>query len=386
MMTSAAGYSNSSPLSVSSNGMTVGTGILWASSPYSGDANRGIVPGILRAFDAADLSAELWDSKMNANRDDVGNYAKFVPPTIANGKVYLATFSNQLLVYGLLNSAAIADFSIAATAFSPASISSGASATSTVTITPSNGLTGTINFSPTSCTGLPAGATCSFNPSSITLGSAPVASTLTIATTGVTPAGTFDVNISATSGAISHTTTVTLITVPPSQISGFSLGVSPNSASVNSGSSARYTISAVPQNGFAGVLSLTCSVPSNAKLGCSFNPTSITPGVTSTLTVTSTASTVTLLVPNKTKLLLAYALSLAFLLVTFVRSEAHSRRVGRYLVLIVMIALVTGCGGGSSSTPSTGGAPGTPVGNYNVVVTGTSGSLTQSVNVALTVQ
>ena len=33
--------------------------------------------------------------------DAVGNYAKFSCPTIANGKVYLATFSNKLMVYGL---------------------------------------------------------------------------------------------------------------------------------------------------------------------------------------------------------------------------------------------------------------------------------------------
>jgi len=39
---------------------------------------------------------------MNEARDDMGNFAKFCPPTIANGKVYLSTFSNQLVVYGLL--------------------------------------------------------------------------------------------------------------------------------------------------------------------------------------------------------------------------------------------------------------------------------------------
>ena len=32
-----------------------------------------------------------------------GIWAKFVPPVVANGRVYLATFSNQLLVYGTLN-------------------------------------------------------------------------------------------------------------------------------------------------------------------------------------------------------------------------------------------------------------------------------------------
>ena len=44
---------------------------------------------------------ELWDSTQNLARDDVGNYAKFNPPTIANGKVYVGSFSGQLQVYGL---------------------------------------------------------------------------------------------------------------------------------------------------------------------------------------------------------------------------------------------------------------------------------------------
>ena len=73
------------------------------------------MPGILRAFDATNLNTELWDSKQNAARDDVGNYAKFAPPTIANGKVYLATFSNRLLVYGLQPPAALSVTSISPT-------------------------------------------------------------------------------------------------------------------------------------------------------------------------------------------------------------------------------------------------------------------------------
>jgi hypothetical protein len=35
-------------------------------------------------------------------RDGAGLYAKFAPPTIANGRVYLPTFSNKVIVYGLL--------------------------------------------------------------------------------------------------------------------------------------------------------------------------------------------------------------------------------------------------------------------------------------------
>lgn len=114
-MTSPAGNSNAAPLSLSANGSTSGTGIVWAALSYSGDSNQQTVTGILRAFDATNLTTELWDSQKNATRDSVGNYAKFAPPTIANGKVYLATFSNQLLVYGLVPPAALSLTSVSPT-------------------------------------------------------------------------------------------------------------------------------------------------------------------------------------------------------------------------------------------------------------------------------
>ena len=58
-------------------------------------------PGILRAFDANDVTQELWNNRQNFSRDGAGYYAKFSAPTIANGHVYLPTFSNQVVVYGL---------------------------------------------------------------------------------------------------------------------------------------------------------------------------------------------------------------------------------------------------------------------------------------------
>lgn len=90
-------------LSISANGGAAGSGIVWASMVRSGVAAAGDQPGILRAFDAEDLSRELWNSEDDPSRDAVPTFAKFVPPTIANGKVYLATFSNEVVVYGLLN-------------------------------------------------------------------------------------------------------------------------------------------------------------------------------------------------------------------------------------------------------------------------------------------
>jgi hypothetical protein len=89
-------------LSVSARGADPGTGILWAYLPESGDANHAVVPGELRAFDAADVSVELWNSSQNRPRDSPGAFAKFTSPTIANGRVYLSTFSRAVCVYGRL--------------------------------------------------------------------------------------------------------------------------------------------------------------------------------------------------------------------------------------------------------------------------------------------
>jgi hypothetical protein len=90
-------------LAVSANGDKPGTGIVWVSMTISRDANQAVVAGVLRAFDASDVSKELWNSQQNAARDSFGNFPKFNPPTVYNGKVYQPTFSKQFCVYGRLN-------------------------------------------------------------------------------------------------------------------------------------------------------------------------------------------------------------------------------------------------------------------------------------------
>ena len=87
-------------LSVSSNGANDQTGIVWASFAVSGDAEHTVSAGILRAFDAANITKELWNNAQ-VSTDYAGNFAKFSSPTVANGHVYLPTFSNQVVVYGL---------------------------------------------------------------------------------------------------------------------------------------------------------------------------------------------------------------------------------------------------------------------------------------------
>jgi hypothetical protein len=60
------------------------------------DAWHIIVPGTLRADDAGNITKLLWTSDMNA-ADTMGHFAKFCPPTVTNGKVYIGTATTALL-------------------------------------------------------------------------------------------------------------------------------------------------------------------------------------------------------------------------------------------------------------------------------------------------
>jgi hypothetical protein len=86
-------------LSVSSNGTKSGTGILWAWSPLA-NADGTLAQGVLYAFDATDVTKLLWSSSQKSG-DAPGFFTKFCSPTVVDGHVYLATFSNKVVVYGL---------------------------------------------------------------------------------------------------------------------------------------------------------------------------------------------------------------------------------------------------------------------------------------------
>ena len=129
-------------LTLSANGEAPGSGVVWATTAGSGDAeNNPPVPGVLYAFNAGNVATELWYSTLNAARDGFGNFAKFVPPLVANGRVYVATWSDQVAVYGLTTAAT----DPAVTGISP---SSGSAAGGTpVTLTGKNFVAGaTVSF------------------------------------------------------------------------------------------------------------------------------------------------------------------------------------------------------------------------------------------------
>lgn len=82
-------------MTLSANGVTPGSGVLWILAPASYPLPS---HGVLRAYNADGLS-EIWNSDM-AEADGLGAFVKFVNPTVADGKVFVPTASKQLVVYG----------------------------------------------------------------------------------------------------------------------------------------------------------------------------------------------------------------------------------------------------------------------------------------------
>jgi hypothetical protein len=94
-------------LTLSANGNSIGSGIVWSSMVAAGNGDHGVHHGVLRALDAETLK-QLWSSDTNHQRDNAGDWPKFSPPVVVNGRVYLASFPvngvsrSVVNVYGLL--------------------------------------------------------------------------------------------------------------------------------------------------------------------------------------------------------------------------------------------------------------------------------------------
>ena len=78
---------------VSANGTQ--NGIVWA---YEKAATGG---GILHAYDATNVSSELWNSNMNSARDALGEGIGFAVPVVAQGRV-IVSYDSSVGVFGLL--------------------------------------------------------------------------------------------------------------------------------------------------------------------------------------------------------------------------------------------------------------------------------------------
>ena len=89
---------------LSSNGTTPGTGVAWAVYPVQGNANSEVVHGALVAYDATTANGGVLKQLFHSDAkpaNDLGDFAKYSTPVVANGKVYVGTFSNKVVQYGL---------------------------------------------------------------------------------------------------------------------------------------------------------------------------------------------------------------------------------------------------------------------------------------------
>ncbi|MFZ0306162.1 MAG: chitobiase/beta-hexosaminidase C-terminal domain-containing protein [Terracidiphilus sp.] len=166
------------------------------------------------------------------------------------------------------------------------------------------------------------------------------------------------------------------INLPPPS---FSMGISPASLTIESGSKGSVTVTVTPANGFNSAVTFACAgLPSGAT--CTFNPQQVTPAgsATSTQLTVAASSTVGAMHRHSTPFTHQAALAATILLLGW------KRRSLIWAVLFVVLtfagfAPASGCGGGSSSSQQT-----QPV-QATVTVTATAGSLQQTSTFNLTI-
>jgi subtilase family serine protease len=202
------------------------------------------------------------------------------PDDFAVANYDLVTGLGSPVAAGLVNALApqTPDFALSATPGSQ-TVTPGNGASYVVTLSSLAGFNGAVTLS---ASGLPSGASANFSPGSVN-GSG--SSSLTVTTSASTPAGTYTITITGTSGALLHTTTVTLVVGTPD----FSLSASPASRTVRHGRRTTYTVLVTPSGGFAGAVTLSVNGLSGGATA-SFSPTSINTSGASTMTIRTTSN------------------------------------------------------------------------------------------------
>jgi hypothetical protein len=208
---------------------------------------------------------------------------------VANGTTYTIQleFSNSANNCVLPPAQQTPNFTLSASP-SSLSVTRGNSGNSTITVTPSGGFTGSVTLS---ASGLPAGVTASFgtNPTTST-------SVLTLTASATATTGTASVTITGISGALTHTTSISL-TVNAVATPDFSLSASPSSLTVTQGTSGNSTITETPSGGFTGSVNLSASgLPAGVTASFGTNPTTSTSVLTLTASATATTGTSTVTV------------------------------------------------------------------------------------------
>ena len=247
-LTSLAGYANTVSLSIS--GLPTGATATFTPASLSGSASSALA-----------ITTDLTTP--------VGSY----PLTITGTDGTLThTLSITLVV-------TTPDFTVSV---APASqtVIAGETVNYTATVGALNGYSGTVSFS---VSGLPAGASATFAPATITSSGS---TGLAVATTsGVTPSGVYPLTVTGTDGVLTHSASVTLV------VTDFSISVTPSSQTIVQAGTANYTVALSVNAGFAGA-NITFGVtglPSFAS--ATFSPSSLTGAGSSALSIVTQATT-----------------------------------------------------------------------------------------------
>jgi len=206
------GFPGASPV-ISANGTT--GGILWVIDSTSWSIAG---PAILFAFDATNLSTELYNSTQFSS-DDPGPAVKFTVPTVANGSVYIGT-QTQLAVFGL---------------FPNGRPTPTATSTATPTVTPTVTITATPTVTPTPTATVTATPTVTPTPTATitatpTVTPTPTATVTVTPTVTPTPTATSTPTVTPTPTATSTPTVTPTPTASPSPVLA-TLDASPKSIS-----------------------------------------------------------------------------------------------------------------------------------------------------------
>ncbi|GLZ77905.1 hypothetical protein Afil01_27120 [Actinorhabdospora filicis] len=149
-------------------------------------------------------------------------------------------------------------------------------------------VSGTAESVALSASGLPSGVTATFQPESVTAGES---AKLSLAASAGAQPGTYPLTVTGRAASATHDAPLSLVvTGGPGGGNDFSLSLSPTSGTVQAGQSTTSTVSTTVVTGTAETVRLTASgLPTGVT--ATFDPSSVTAGGTSRLTVATASST-----------------------------------------------------------------------------------------------